>query len=118
MTHAPKFSPTRRTVLALSGASFLTACGARPQAETVSTASSVSASEIRDWTSVTDAEWRERLDPMQYYVLREEGTERAFTSPLNDEKRPGIYHCAACDLALFDSSTKYDSGTGWPSFWD
>ena len=51
-------------------------------------------------------------------MLRKAGTERAFTSALNQEKRAGRYHCAGCDLALFDSSTKYDSGTGWPSFWD
>lgn len=61
-------------------------------------------------------EWKERLDKMQFYVLREEGTERAFTSPLNDEKRKGEYRCAGCDLLLFTSEMKYDSGTGWPSF--
>ena len=65
---------------------------------------------------LTDAEWKKRLTPAQYNVLREEGTERAFTSPLNDEKRQGIFHCAGCDLALFSSAMKYDSGTGWPSF--
>lgn len=66
---------------------------------------------------LTDAEWRARLDPLAYEVLRRKGTERAFTSPLNDEKRPGIFHCAGCDQALFDAATKYDSGTGWPSFY-
>ena len=65
---------------------------------------------------LTDAEWKKRLTPAQYNVLRDEGTERAFTSPLNDEKRPGTFHCAGCDLALFSSQMKYDSGTGWPSF--
>ena len=65
---------------------------------------------------LTDAQWRQRLTPAQYNVLREEGTERAGTSPLNDEKRKGSYHCAGCDLALFSSSMKFDSGTGWPSF--
>ncbi len=64
----------------------------------------------------TDAEWRKLLTKEQYYVLREEGTERAFTSPLNDEKRKGTYVCAACALPLFKSETKYESGTGWPSF--
>ena len=67
---------------------------------------------------LTDAQWRERLTPAQYQVLRQEGTERAGTSPLNAEKRKGTFHCAGCDLALFSSSTKYESGTGWPSFFD
>jgi peptide-methionine (R)-S-oxide reductase len=63
-------------------------------------------------------EWRKELTPEQYAVLFQEGTERAFTSPLNDEKRPGTFLCAACGLPLFESSTKFDSGTGWPSFFD
>ncbi len=66
----------------------------------------------------TDAQWRAILTPEQYHVLREEGTERPFTSPLNKEKRPGTFACAGCDLPLFVSATKYDSGTGWPSFYD
>ena len=68
------------------------------------------------WDLSADA-WRERLSPQAYDVLRNEGTERPFTSPLNNEKRPGVYHCAACDQPLFSSETKFDSGTGWPSFW-
>ena len=63
-------------------------------------------------------EWRRELTPQQFAVLFEEGTERAFTSPLNDEKRPGTFVCAACGLPLFTSDTKFDSGTGWPSFFD
>jgi peptide-methionine (R)-S-oxide reductase len=62
-------------------------------------------------------EWKKRLTPEQYAVLREEGTERAGTSPLNDEKRKGLFVCAGCDLPLFSSETKYESGTGWPSFY-
>ena len=65
----------------------------------------------------SDAEWRQQLTPEQYYVLREHGTERAGTSPLNSEKRPGTFVCAGCAQDLFASDTKYESGTGWPSFW-
>ena len=67
---------------------------------------------------LSDAAWRQRLTPAQYNVLREEGTERAGTSPLNAEKRKGTYQCSACELPLFSSVTKYESGTGWPSFYD
>lgn len=66
----------------------------------------------------SDAEWRQVLTDIQYAVLREEATERPFTHPLNDEKRVGTFHCAGCDLPLYHSSTKFDSGTGWPSFYD
>ena len=65
----------------------------------------------------TDAEWRKLLSSASYNVLRQAGTEYAFSSPLDEEKRPGLYSCMGCDLALFSSKTKYDSGTGWPSFW-
>ncbi len=65
----------------------------------------------------TPSEWKKILTPMQYYILREEGTERPFTSPLLHEKCAGIFACAGCDLSLFSSKTKFDSGTGWPSFW-
>ena len=65
----------------------------------------------------TEAEWRKLLSPQAFEVLRQHGTERAGTSPLAREKRAGVFHCAGCDLPLFSSTTKYDSGTGWPSFW-
>ncbi|WP_159590338.1 peptide-methionine (R)-S-oxide reductase MsrB [Chelativorans xinjiangense] len=65
----------------------------------------------------SDAEWREQLTPEQYHVTREEGTERAFTGPYWDNKRPGLYRCVNCGRRLFKSETKYDSGTGWPSFY-
>lgn len=65
----------------------------------------------------SDAEWRAMLTPLQYKVMRREGTERAGTSPLDKNTRQGLYHCRGCDLALYSSQHKYDSGTGWPSFW-
>ena len=78
-------------------------------------ASSIASKE--EW-NLSKEEWKSRLSPESYYILREEGTERAFSSPLNNEKRKGVFHCAGCDLPLFLSDKKYDSGTGWPSFWD
>src|SRR3982750_3082773 len=65
----------------------------------------------------SEKEWREVLSADQFRVLREHGTERGGTSPLNFEKRTGVFHCAACNQPLFESSTKYESGSGWPSFW-
>jgi peptide-methionine (R)-S-oxide reductase len=68
-------------------------------------------------SALTDDEWRKRLSPEAYEVLRKHGTEIAGSSPLDVEKRKGTYHCAGCDLSVFSSTTKFDSGTGWPSFW-
>jgi len=65
----------------------------------------------------TAEEWKQQLTPQQFAVLRDHGTERPGSSPLNDEKRAGNFHCAGCDLPLFSSETKFESGTGWPSFW-
>ncbi|WP_174273450.1 peptide-methionine (R)-S-oxide reductase MsrB [Sphingomonas bacterium] len=67
--------------------------------------------------TLTDAEWKKRLDPAAYDVLRREGTERPFSSPLNNEHRVGLFSCGGCALPAFSSKTKFDSGTGWPSFW-
>ncbi len=107
---------TRRPILALFGGFScfgvaLTASAATEGSGTVGG----TLSPIQKWR-LTDAEWQKRLSPPQYDVLRKEGTERPGSSPLNAEKRAGVYHCAGCDLPLFASTTKYESGTGWPSF--
>ncbi len=77
---------------------------------------STGSEDVSEW-SLSKPEWKSRLSPEAFNVLREEGTERPFSSVLNNEKREGIYHCAGCDLPLFSSASKFDSGTGWPSFW-
>jgi peptide-methionine (R)-S-oxide reductase len=95
----------RRSLLATFAATLgLAACGGRADAKTFPVSRSA-------------AEWRKRLTPAQFRVLREEGTERPFSSPLNAEKRAGTFVCAADGNPLFESRTKFDSGTGWPSFW-
>ena len=98
---------TRRTALsglaAIVSASLLQAGAARAAGE--------------EHVAYSDAEWRSKLSPDQYAILRKEGTERPFTSPLLHEERKGIFACAGCGSDLFSSSTKFDSGTGWPSFW-
>ena len=100
---------TRRTVLsALAGLGLGGAATTNAKNETKP--------KRADRVELSDAEWRKRLTTEQFNVLRKAGTERAFTSALNDEKRRGTFHCVACDLPLFGSEMKYDSGTGWPSF--
>ncbi len=96
----------RRTILRILAAAPLLGAGPHAFAETPD----------KDWKALTDAEWRKRLTPAQYKVLRHEGTEAAGSSPLNHEKRPGVFACAGCALPLFSSDMKYESGTGWPSF--
>ena len=73
---------------------------------------------MENYKTLTDEDWKNRLSSEAFYVLRKEGTERPFSSSLNDEKREGIFLCAGCANALFSSQTKFDSGTGWPSFFD
>ena len=80
-------------------------------------ASFLHASEGRFEITRTEAEWRAMLSKLQYAVMREEDTERSGSSPLNDESRAGLFHCRGCDLKLYSSEVKYDSKTGWPSFW-
>lgn len=73
---------------------------------------------MKDKIRKTDEEWRQQLTPEQYHVCRQKGTERAFTGAYWDSKEKGVYQCVCCGNELFDSETKFDSGTGWPSFWD
>ena len=100
---------TRRPLLAL-----LCAAGLAPR---LSHAQGPSGAPKIEPLRLSDAEWKKRLTPEQYAVLRQEGTERPGSSPLNGEHRKGRFHCAGCDLPLFSSDTKFDSGTGWPSFY-
>jgi peptide-methionine (R)-S-oxide reductase len=105
-----------RRLFLLSGAALAAACTAPKSSANPSSAPLPEGAET--WRALSEADWRDRLPPAAFDVLRNHGTERAFTSALNEESRTGIFHCAGCDLALFASDTKYDSGTGWPSFWD
>ena len=99
----------RRHFLAAAGA---TALGAFLSSRT----SAASPASDKRW-ALSEAEWRKRLPPARFAVLREEHTERPWSSPLNKEKRAGVYACAGCGLPLYSSRTKFESGTGWPSFW-
>lgn len=108
----------RRTFLAAAPAAIVAACsGAGNSGQAFANTPSADFADS-EWQNLTKDEWKARLQPLAFRVLREEATERAFTSPLNDEKRDGVFHCAGCDLAVFESAKKYDSGTGWPSFYD
>lgn len=115
---------SRRQVTLAGSALVLTACAAQgtPRANNTTTGKAdvmtASTNPQTDWANLSEREWEERLTEQEFYVLRKEGTERAFTSPLNDEKRDGTFVCAGCQLPLFKSGTKFESGTGWPSFFD
>ena len=111
---------TRRSLIALTGATALAplaACAAGDDPLAVATTYGHDLVDLPlQPVRLTEAEWRNRLDPQEFAVLREEDTERAFTSPLNDEHRAGTFVCAGCELPVYRSETKFDSGTGWPSF--
>lgn len=105
--------PTRRALL-LAAALPLVACNAR--AQSIPTAANEARYASSPWRRLSEAEWRERLEPLAFRVLRQEDTERPGTSALNHERRSGVFVCAGCGLELFRSEWKYQSGTGWPSF--
>jgi peptide-methionine (R)-S-oxide reductase len=111
-------SATRRDVLyGTAAVALIAACGGSGRGQ--ETDMKVKTTEDgTDWAGLSEAQWRERLTEEEFRVLRKEGTERAGTSPLNQEKREGTFVCAGCALPLFASDTKFESGTGWPSFYD
>ena len=108
---------TRRGFLAGASGAALLGAGAWAWRSNADAAPSSAGGKTFEITK-TPAEWKAQLTEQQYYVLRDHGTERAGSSPLNEEKRAGLYHCAGCDLALYSSEAKFDSGTGWPSFYE
>jgi peptide-methionine (R)-S-oxide reductase len=99
--------------------SMIVAVAQQKEAETPAAAVAPTAQDLSPLTKLekSNAEWKTSLTPAQFSVLREKGTERAGSSPLLKEHRAGVFHCAACDLPLFASDAKFESGTGWPSFW-
>ena len=105
----------RRTLGLSAGALALTAC-ARAVTSAEATEGKIMSDSQIDWANLSESEWKDRLTAEEFRVLRHEGTERPFTSPLNDNKAVGTYVCAGCALPLFKSDAKYNSGTGWPSF--
>lgn len=107
-------TPSRRALFLAAAALPLIGCSA--DAQQIPTAANEARYADSAWRRLTEAQWRERLPPLSFRVLRQEATERAGSSPLEDEHRRGVYACAGCGLELFRSEWKFNSGTGWPSF--
>lgn len=111
---APSALSRRRLLIGAAAIGALAGCGSiRPSASAAPPTTPAGTFQVTH----TDAEWHRLLTAQQYQVLRDAGTETPFSSPLNDEHRAGVFGCAGCALDLFSSATKFDSGTGWPSFW-
>jgi peptide-methionine (R)-S-oxide reductase len=104
----------RHFIFTLTGGAIATAAGVAGWRATSDSAANAKTFEV----TLSESEWRERLNEDEFYILREAGTEPAYTSELLGEKRTGTYYCAGCDNALYASKTKFDSGTGWPSFYE
>lgn len=110
-------SPTNSSSSPLSRRSLLLAVATATSLSCARLTKADASSTSKEFIKLSEQQWRERLSPAAYAVLRQSGTEYSFSSPLLYEKRAGIYACAGCELPVFDSTTKYDSLTGWPSFW-
>ena len=107
---------TRRLFTLGTAATFVSACAQQNSKAAETIMSNIG--KDTDWANLSESDWKDRLTAMEYNVLRKEGTERAGTSPLDNEKRAGTFVCKGCALPLFKSDMKFDSGTGWPSFFD
>lgn len=107
-------SPNRRSVLRLLAGTAVMGTAALSG---FSVLAETTSNQVNDWAALTEEEWHKRLNDAEFRILREAGTEPAFSSPLNEENREGTYVCAGCALPLFSSETKFESGTGWPSFY-
>lgn len=126
MTSTRSVAPPWWLALTLVAVAACGAAGGAPQADTsaqepampAASAETPATGDDIGHVEKTDAEWRQLLTPEQYNVTREQGTERAFSGKYWDNHEDGVYHCVACGLTLFDSKTKFESGTGWPSFWE
>jgi len=117
LTHTHKLS--RRT-LGLGACALAVSACTKSQTQAVALEGQTEGKTLTDaqWANLSEQEWKSRLTALEFNVLRQEGTERPWTSPLNDNKAEGTYVCNGCELPLFKSETKYDSRTGWPSFFD
>jgi peptide-methionine (R)-S-oxide reductase len=117
-TMTPRKTTSRRSFLKRLGQGFLfLSLGSRSVALAMSGKEKQGARKMPEKIFKSEEEWKKILSPEQFNVLRKKGTERAFSGEYHDSKEKGIYQCAGCDLDLFSSDTKFDSGTGWPSFW-